>query len=526
MSGLTERLSVQSLVRISAGVAVLTCGSALALGLATGVPPWPRLVAAAALFGASPVFPVVLRLGRSGFQFAWGDTALVIGLALVPLPWLIPTAVASQLVVRLFRQAAYKAVYNSASRSLSLLSGGLAAALVQPGLLDVGSVRATAALVVGGMVFAVVSHLLTALAVAVAERVSWWDAFADGTLLLTVNTVGNVWAGLAILAVAQGRPLALILLLPALPALRFLYAGALRSARRWHLAEGLAAAQSLAQLAPAAVADALADAAGTLMRASAVRVLDRDGRVLATRGEAGDRWPGANHVEPLYAEGRSFGELQLLLSTSTKLAADERAALASLAAAASAAFGNALQHERTRHEAAHDQLTGLVNRRQLLAAAATALTARAGEPMAILLVDLERFKAVNDMLGHAAGDEVLRLVADRLRTHTRAHDTVARLGGDEFAVLLVGLPAAGGAAEAAALDVAHRIVGALGVPLSIDGTTVRVTGSVGVALAPDDAATVDGLLRCADRAMYAGKSRGGCRVTRYHDNLGANLRVM
>ena len=163
--------------------------------------------------------------------------------------------------------------------------------------------------------------------------------------------------------------------------------------------------------------------------------------------------------------------------------------------------------EELRFHADHDVLTGLPNRRRLLDAIAAA-TAPGAEGGALLLLDLDGFKRVNDALGHSAGDELLREVARRLRREVRAEDVAARLGGDEFAVLLRGTT------RAEAEDLAARLAAALREPVAVEGTSVRVGASVGVAALADHAQDVTGLLRAADTAMYAAKRAAGRRSRR------------
>ena len=159
-------------------------------------------------------------------------------------------------------------------------------------------------------------------------------------------------------------------------------------------------------------------------------------------------------------------------------------------------------------EARTDELTGLANRRALLARAqailAAATTAR---PAALLLLDLDGFKEVNDSLGHPAGDDLLRQVGPRLRSALRAEDVLARLGGDEFAVMVPDTSMA----EAQAL--AHRLRELLLQPFTVEGIRLHVGVSIGVSTAPVPAASVQELLRSADVAMYTAKStREGVHV--------------
>ena len=132
----------------------------------------------------------------------------------------------------------------------------------------------------------------------------------------------------------------------------------------------------------------------------------------------------------------------------------------------------------------------------------------AQEAAAVLLIDLDGFKPVNDRLGHAAGDQVLVSVAERLRLAVRPGDLVCRLGGDEFALLL-GEPAT----EEAGLQVAGRILESLDQPMAIQGTTVLVGGSIGLTSGHD---SLSELLRQADVAMYDAKAAGKGAVRAYH----------
>nr|WP_296076525.1 GGDEF domain-containing protein [uncultured Actinoplanes sp.] len=164
-----------------------------------------------------------------------------------------------------------------------------------------------------------------------------------------------------------------------------------------------------------------------------------------------------------------------------------------------ALIGRLREHEaRLRHQALFDGLTGLANRTHFHERAASVL---AGDgPVALLLIDLDGFKAVNDTLGHAAGDALLVAVADRLRESVRGADLPARLGGDEFAVLLHG-------SLDDAEQTARRILSGLRTPVPIGGLDVTANASIGVAAA-SPGSDVESLLHDADLAMYAAKSGG------------------
>jgi diguanylate cyclase (GGDEF)-like protein/PAS domain S-box-containing protein len=173
-----------------------------------------------------------------------------------------------------------------------------------------------------------------------------------------------------------------------------------------------------------------------------------------------------------------------------------------------------------RHMAQHDALTGLPNR-ALLHERLTraALEARHDScAMALLLLDLDHFKEVNDTLGHPIGDRLLEAVADRLQGCVRADDTVARLGGDEFAILQVGLR---GPEDAEAL--CRRIIDVLGQPLHLEGHDLFVGVSIGVALHPEDGEWPESLMRNADLALYRAKGEGRHTFRFFENDMNARL---
>jgi diguanylate cyclase (GGDEF)-like protein len=159
---------------------------------------------------------------------------------------------------------------------------------------------------------------------------------------------------------------------------------------------------------------------------------------------------------------------------------------------------------RMHHLARHDALTDLPNRIQFLEEmGAMEMAIARGERAAVLWIDIDHFKAINDTLGHAMGDAVLKQVSARLWGTTRETDVLARLSGDEFSLLLKPID---GPREAAL--VAERIVKAIGAPLTVAGQQIMIGASVGVALAPGDGTTADALMKNADLACYRAKSDG------------------
>lgn len=177
--------------------------------------------------------------------------------------------------------------------------------------------------------------------------------------------------------------------------------------------------------------------------------------------------------------------------------------------------------EQLRHHALHDRLTGLPNRalyEDRLEQMLRLSDRRTGSTVGVLYVDLDRFKAINDTMGHPAGDRVLRHVGQRVRRAIREGDTAARLGGDEFAVVLADLNVGNGIEKAR--QVAGRIVDEIGRPVPADGSELRVAASVGIAVADGDAPS-DGeeLTRRADLAMYAAKTDPKRNVARFRPEL-------
>jgi diguanylate cyclase (GGDEF)-like protein/PAS domain S-box-containing protein len=162
------------------------------------------------------------------------------------------------------------------------------------------------------------------------------------------------------------------------------------------------------------------------------------------------------------------------------------------------------------HRATHDPLTGLPNRRQFRSRLDEAIAHVKGSrrSLAVLYVDLDDFKLVNDSFGHEAGDEVLAAIAERLRGASRAGDVVGRDGGDEFLMLMADLPGSPPEATQAAEVAAARVRRALQQPLSLGSVELDIHASVGISLCPFDAADAQMLLKHADVAMYAAKAAG------------------
>ncbi|HJT18308.1 MAG TPA: EAL domain-containing protein [Thermoanaerobaculia bacterium] len=172
--------------------------------------------------------------------------------------------------------------------------------------------------------------------------------------------------------------------------------------------------------------------------------------------------------------------------------------------------------EQIEHQAYHDALTGLPNRRLFRDRLTIALAhaRRMNRPLAVMFLDLDRFKDVNDTLGHSLGDELLKAIALRLKAALRQEDSIARMGGDEFTILLANLKAPEDATK-----IAQKILDVIAQPLRVEGNELFVTTSIGIALYPNDGDTAEALLKNADHAMYRAKEAGRNLVHMYTQSM-------
>jgi len=226
-------------------------------------------------------------------------------------------------------------------------------------------------------------------------------------------------------------------------------------------------------------------------------------------GTAGALHSRAPLLRSLRAELPFQGLVNLVLIAAAPLvavvmAADSAWLVLLFAFPLAAIYMNAAMSVQREHQAHHDELTGLSNRKLLIRQTSEALAdaARSGTKAGFLVLDLDRFKEVNDTMGHPVGDRLLRIVANRLLRGVRPEDLVARLGGDEFAVLLPSVREV-----SAAREVAVRLRAGLCEPIQLEGMSFDIEASVGIALYPDDATGPETLMQHADVAMYLAKER-------------------
>ncbi len=239
------------------------------------------------------------------------------------------------------------------------------------------------------------------------------------------------------------------------------------------------------------------------------------------RGKALEHGVVAAWATPMFASNgnRILGALTLYLNRKGSPSEHEREFMEMGAQLSAITIERKGLEQQLTHQAFHDSLTGLPNRALFSDRVQHALDriSRHDESIAVLFVDLDNFKSINDSLGHQAGDELLKIVAHRLTGCLRAADTAARLGGDEFAILIEG------ADKRSAMNVADRILEALQVPILLSGMEIRAPGSIGMAFSEDGSARMSDLLRNADTAMYAAKEAGRNRIEIFEQRMHSGI---
>ncbi|MEV4118276.1 bifunctional diguanylate cyclase/phosphodiesterase [Micromonospora sp. NPDC049645] len=547
-----DRLGVRGtpgrLLVLTAAV-TLTALAAAAVGLTLPVRlPADDPLGGPARFGIAVAVLALAQLARLRFRSAagmvsitWGEAALIVCLYLTPAGWLpsatlLGTGLAwTMLSLHSDRRPALEILRIAASlASASALAVSVTTALGRP-LLSPPTPMLALAVIAGSVTYLLVTAWLGGVTLSLRHGLPIGPpllAALRGKLLMFV---GNVAVGLVVVALLELDPRWLLLLPPLLWLLQQTYRYRLRSdqeRRTWRaFAEATAA---LNQLDERGVASAAVTGALTLFNAELVDVdvARADGRWHRYRGDASgqlvDREAGPpDESEPdehelsrtLAVGAAPVGRLRVRFPRSAPPTARERDAVAAFGDALAAALHDAATHHelrlvtaRSSYEAVHDPLTGLANRAAMLSKGDQSLRQLGHDhPVALLLLDINQFKEVNDTLGHAAGDQLLRLTANRLNALVRSGDLLGRLGGDEFALLLTAVPVLGDRAApmAHALRQAREIAERLAAPTEVAGVRMSIEVSVGVVVAAAGTADLTELLRRADIAMYQAKEGGG-----------------
>jgi diguanylate cyclase (GGDEF)-like protein len=476
-----------------------------------------------------------LRVRATNLQFSAVSAAVLIAAALEPISWVIVVAATGMLISKLIlRLSPTKVAYNVAKEAV--VAGAAAGTMVLFGAPPVGPVLLRETLIshlvampAAAVAYAVVDDVLFFPVIAAATGTSIRKRFAEHWDVRLVSRLATlVLAGAATAVVTIDR-----WLLATLPLL--LYAVHLVSVTRVRNREERAAWQRLARstdelnavnldgvLHSAAIRAAelfSADVAEVELDGPTVRLVRADDEKVIYDGPPESAPRSYESVIPIALENHdqepSIGELRLRFYGAVTLTEREGYTLRTFAAALCTAIRNASAHAETQRlaadharAAAQDPLTKLANRRRLEEYAAEVLAKPARGVTALMLLDLNRFKEVNDTLGHAAGDKVLIEIAQRLAATATPGDLVTRFGGDEFALLFTELTA-----PPVAMPRAQTVLASIAAPIDLDGMRISVEASAGIAIA-DGTADIAELLRRADVAMYQAK-RTGQQVTRY-----------
>ncbi|MGN9775121.1 putative bifunctional diguanylate cyclase/phosphodiesterase [Micromonospora sp. H33] len=493
------------------------------------------IVGAALVFLISLGFTVKVRIRIRATQhyIAWTETAIMIGLALAPTPLVVvSTGIGVAIGTALTRIPPFKAVFGVGKNMIVATAAGLVLHGTGQSISGDGLVAVIAPLAIAYLAAVVIDELITlpVIAIATGTRLSSlfyqdWDLRLTDSFARLLVVVGTV------LTLRMDNRL-LLAVPPLVLSLHLLYSNRVKARTEQQAWQRLARTTDalnvvdLDQVLTTAVTQA-----AELFSADEVEIELREGD-RTVRGGAGTITYDGPAAEPTTVDGTvlttpleghdravGVGTLRLRFRGPVQLSEREQYTLRTFASALCTAVRNAQAYaelariaDEHAYAATHDALTGLANRRHLLDQGTEQLSTRHAEGVtALVLIDLNHFKEVNDTLGHAAGDQVLVQVAERLSGAAQPTDLVARLGGDEFAVLLRGLPA-----PAVAAHRAETLLSTLHEPFDLDGMRISVEASGGIAAAPATGGMAE-LLRRADVAMYQAK-RAGQRISTYAPN--------
>jgi diguanylate cyclase (GGDEF)-like protein len=493
------------------------------------------IVVAGALAAAAQLARLRFRLGRGVVSVAWGEAAFILGFVVAPPGWL-PLAtligVAAAWAV-LSWLSEHRNVADVAHLTASLCLGSAGAALVT-GLIvrDAGpaTVRMQLGLTAGAIVYLVITFGLAVLTLKLHQDADIRQILARVPYAKVPIFVGSVIIGLGAVFALLHQPFWLFAFVPFLWLLQRSYRFHLRAEEERRMWEAFAEATA------ALPGGSIEDVVGAGLR-GALTVFGAQRAEIEVRGEDGlARYaedgpgvespaaglPGPAITRTMAVSGEVIGELTVWLSEPTLPVPRDEAAISAYGDALAGALHDAAAHERVaelqervNYEAVHDLLTGLMNRTTLVAEGDRVTRAQAGldKPVALLLLDVNDFREVNGTLGHRCGDEVLRVVADRLTGLTREGELVARTGDDEFALLVPGMAtlADSTAPESAsglpqALRRARDIVAELSKPMEVSGVRLAVEVAIGVAVTPAGRTDLVELVRRASLALDQAKA--------------------
>jgi diguanylate cyclase (GGDEF)-like protein len=470
-----------------------------------------------------------IRIRSTTHAITWTEVAVVIGVAVAPTSWVVLcTGLGVAAANRILRLPPVKAIFNISKNML--LAGAAGATLTLAGWPPEPAVlqNMIGPLVAAYAIAALLDEAIGIPVIALASRTKVTQQFRSNWDLRLVGLAVRFVVAVCTVLILQVDIRLLVAVPPLVLGLHLTYSTRVRSRAERQAWQRLASATDALNVVDLdKVLHTAVLQAGQLFSADEVDVElhahqrtvrgNSDGITYDGTGEVPSTVTGS--VIPMRMEGHDgseVGMLQLRFHGPVGLSEREQYTFRTFASALCTAIRNASAYaelnraaEEHAHAAAHDALTGLINRRRLMERGAELLAGRHADGVtALLLIDLNHFKEVNDTLGHPSGDRVLVEVADRLRASAGGNDLVARLGGDEFAILFTGLPA-----PAIATHRADALLAVLHEPIDLDGMRISVEASGGIAVAPGTGGMAE-LLRRADVAMYQAK-RSGRRIATY-----------
>ncbi len=511
--------------------AVTVLGLVVAVGAALASHGTPTLLAVGATVLAVCLgdLPIVhVEHGGENHTFTWSEAAVVVGLVALPAGWLPLVGglvIATQHLA--LRRSTTKARFNGGA--FALAAGAATAVDVVVGDL-LGSSTTWPALVAACATFLVLNTAAVAGAVARSRDLPFSVVLRDGLGLAILFGLANTSLAVIVAAAVREQPIVLVTVVPVLAQLLVVY----RNTREvvgerdlWVRVQGLS--NDLRAATPEAIAEQACETVLAIVGAARVDLVlhgPEDEPIHRAAGaprrnevHGGVRWASATGpiwlddplalgvdglrsalVVPLEWAGETAGTLCVGFRSRRHATARLESVLCTVASQLAATVATARRAEELRHQAEHDQLTGLPNRTLLERRLGERLARPAGPTVALCFLDLDDFKVVNDSLGHHAGDRLLLDAARRLRDAAPAGSIVARFGGDEFVVVT----------DLAPGDAPERLGDALLDALAGDEGTTPISASAGIATASGDGrrVDVDGLLRDADAAMYRAKRSG------------------
>ncbi|MFG3698934.1 putative bifunctional diguanylate cyclase/phosphodiesterase [Micromonospora sp. NPDC047620] len=471
-----------------------------------------------------------IRIRATVHAISWSETAIILSLAVAPTSLVVlTTGLGVTIALLLIKLPPLKAAFGVAKSML--LAAGAGATLHALGWPPpptefphvVGLIGLAYAVAV------VLDELLTLPVIALATGTRLGHLFREDLGMRLTSAVARFVLIVTTLLILRADPRLLLAVPPLVLSLHLLYSNRVKARTEQQAWQRLARTTDALNVVDLdKVLTTAVTQAAELFSADEVEVELRDGGrtvrggagAITYDGPAGGPTSTDGTVVAAALEGHDrtadVGVLRLRFRGPVQLSEREQYTLRTFASALCTAVRNAQAYaelarvaDEHAYAATHDALTGLANRRHLLDQGTEHLNTRHADGVAALvLIDLNHFKEVNDTLGHAAGDQVLVQVAERLRAAAQEGDLVARLGGDEFAVLLRGLPA-----PAVAAHRAETLLAALHEPFDLDGMRISVEASGGIAAAPATGGMPE-LLRRADVAMYQAK-RAGQRTSTY-----------